>query len=69
MVTFQIIQKHITHVVAKNQRNQEELWEHGWVAHDQIQMVDFHGQQVYTLKTQNILTMKLFLDRLTPLLP
>lgn len=32
-------------------------------------MVDFQGQQVYDMPTQNIMTAKLLLDRITPFIP
>jgi hypothetical protein len=32
-------------------------------------MVSFYGQQVYATPTQNIVSIKLLLDKLTPLLP
>jgi hypothetical protein len=53
---------------ARGQRNQDELWKCDWDVHDQIQMVNFYGQQVYTTPTYNIVSMKLLLYKLTPLL-
>lgn len=36
---------------AEDQRNQDELWKCDRDVHDQIQMVNFYGQQVYTTPT------------------
>lgn len=53
----------------KRQRAQEELQQSGRDVHDQIQMVEFQGQLVHTIPTQNIMTTKLLLDLITLLLP